>query len=199
MTGSDRDDARPEQRKGQDGNVFWDLAAPEVGLMSCSWLYFESRTTPQRFCDRPGHPYCEEYQREMDAGFLTVNLISPRFNSNPAFLRARRIQRGRKTRTLHKNGEECGTRKFNPPPKHGPLASTWLAIIGTRCGGPSETTSASGECGRSFHPRLSANPKRGTVPGHQPRRSRTGGGRPQRLRDHGNRSEPRPKDCGILP
>ena len=119
MTGSDRDDARPEQRKGQDGNVFWDLAAPEVGLMSCSWLYFESRTTPQRFCDRPGHPYCEEYQREMDACFLTVNLISPRFNSNPAFLRARRIQRGRKTRTLHKNGEECGTRKFNPPPKHG--------------------------------------------------------------------------------
>jgi hypothetical protein len=23
----------------------------------------------------------------------------------------------RKTRTLHKNGEECGTRKFNPSPR----------------------------------------------------------------------------------
>jgi hypothetical protein len=53
------------------------------------------------------------------AGFLTVYLISPMFDSDPAFLRARRIQRGRKTRTLHMNGEECGTRKFNPPPKHG--------------------------------------------------------------------------------
>jgi hypothetical protein len=22
--------------------------------------------TPERFCDKPGHPYCEEHQREMD-------------------------------------------------------------------------------------------------------------------------------------
>jgi hypothetical protein len=35
--------------------------------MSCSWLYLASRTTPQQFCDKPGHPYCEEHQREMDA------------------------------------------------------------------------------------------------------------------------------------
>jgi hypothetical protein len=35
--------------------------------MSCSWLYLESRTLPERFCDKPGHPYCPEHQREMDA------------------------------------------------------------------------------------------------------------------------------------
>ncbi len=35
--------------------------------MPCSWLYFASRTTPERFCGQPGHPYCEEHQREMDA------------------------------------------------------------------------------------------------------------------------------------
>ena len=35
--------------------------------MSCSWLYLESRTTPERFCGKPGHPYCPEHQREMDA------------------------------------------------------------------------------------------------------------------------------------
>jgi hypothetical protein len=35
--------------------------------MACSWLYLASRTTTQRFCDKPGHPYCEEHQREMDA------------------------------------------------------------------------------------------------------------------------------------
>jgi hypothetical protein len=35
--------------------------------MSCNWLYLESRTTPERFCGKPGHPYCPEHQREMDA------------------------------------------------------------------------------------------------------------------------------------
>ena len=35
--------------------------------MACSWLYLASRTSPERFCDKPGHPYCEEHQREMDA------------------------------------------------------------------------------------------------------------------------------------
>ena len=27
----------------------------------------ESRTTPQRFGDKPGHPYCPEHQRQIDA------------------------------------------------------------------------------------------------------------------------------------
>lgn len=35
--------------------------------MMCSWLYLASRTTPERFCGKPGHPYCEEHQREMEA------------------------------------------------------------------------------------------------------------------------------------
>jgi hypothetical protein len=33
----------------------------------CSWLYLASRTTPERFCGNPGHPYCPEHQREIDA------------------------------------------------------------------------------------------------------------------------------------
>jgi hypothetical protein len=33
----------------------------------CCWLYLASRTTPQRFCEKPGHPYCPEHQREIDA------------------------------------------------------------------------------------------------------------------------------------
>jgi len=33
----------------------------------CCWLYLASRTTPERFCGKPGHPYCPEHQREMDA------------------------------------------------------------------------------------------------------------------------------------
>ena len=33
----------------------------------CSWLYLASRTTPERFCDKPGHPYCPDHQREMGA------------------------------------------------------------------------------------------------------------------------------------
>jgi hypothetical protein len=35
--------------------------------MACSWLFLESRTTPDRFCGNPGHPYCPEHQREMGA------------------------------------------------------------------------------------------------------------------------------------
>ncbi len=34
--------------------------------MSCSWLYLASRTTPEHFCSKPGHPYCEEHQQEID-------------------------------------------------------------------------------------------------------------------------------------
>jgi hypothetical protein len=35
--------------------------------MSCSWLYLASKNSPERFCIKPGHPYCPEHQREMDA------------------------------------------------------------------------------------------------------------------------------------
>jgi len=35
--------------------------------MPCSWLYLASRNSPERFCDKSGHPYCPEHQREMDA------------------------------------------------------------------------------------------------------------------------------------
>ncbi len=34
--------------------------------MTCSWLFLASRTTPERFCGKPGHPYCSEHQAEMD-------------------------------------------------------------------------------------------------------------------------------------
>ncbi len=35
--------------------------------MTCSWLFLASRTTPERFCGKPGHLYCPEHQREIDA------------------------------------------------------------------------------------------------------------------------------------
>jgi hypothetical protein len=35
--------------------------------MPCSWLYLASRTSPEHFCGKPGHPYCPEHQREIDA------------------------------------------------------------------------------------------------------------------------------------
>ncbi len=35
--------------------------------MPCCWLYLASQTTPQRFCEKPGHPYCAEHRREIDA------------------------------------------------------------------------------------------------------------------------------------
>jgi len=34
--------------------------------MTCSWLFLASRTTPERFCGKPGHPYREEHQAEMN-------------------------------------------------------------------------------------------------------------------------------------
>jgi hypothetical protein len=34
--------------------------------MPCQWLFLASRTTPERFCGKPGHPYCPEHQAEMD-------------------------------------------------------------------------------------------------------------------------------------
>jgi hypothetical protein len=42
------------------------------------------------------------------AGFLPLHLLFSLADSDPSFLRARRVA-GRKTRTLHKNREECGT------------------------------------------------------------------------------------------
>ena len=35
--------------------------------MSCSWRYLTSGTAPERSCCKPGHPYCPEHQREIDA------------------------------------------------------------------------------------------------------------------------------------
>ena len=35
--------------------------------MPCCWLYLASRNSPERFCDKPGHPYCPEHQTEIDA------------------------------------------------------------------------------------------------------------------------------------
>ena len=35
--------------------------------MPCSWLYLASRTSPERFCGKPGHPYCPEHQSEINA------------------------------------------------------------------------------------------------------------------------------------
>ena len=35
--------------------------------MSCLWRFLASRTTPERFRGKPGHPYCEEHRREIDA------------------------------------------------------------------------------------------------------------------------------------
>jgi hypothetical protein len=31
--------------------------------MACSWLYLASSTTPERFCSKPGHAYCEDHTR----------------------------------------------------------------------------------------------------------------------------------------
>jgi len=35
--------------------------------MACIWVLLGSRTTDERFCNKPGHPYCPDHQREMDA------------------------------------------------------------------------------------------------------------------------------------
>ena len=34
--------------------------------MTCRWFFLAARTTPERFCGKPGHPYCPEHQLEMD-------------------------------------------------------------------------------------------------------------------------------------
>jgi hypothetical protein len=47
--------------------------------------------------------------------FRSSILSFPMADSDPSYLRARRVPHGRKTRTLRKNREECGTRKSNPP------------------------------------------------------------------------------------
>jgi hypothetical protein len=44
-------------------------------------------------------------------GFFILDSLFPLADCGPSFHRARRVSRGRKTRTLHKSGEGCGTRK----------------------------------------------------------------------------------------
>jgi len=34
--------------------------------MTCSSLFLASRTTPERFCGKPGRPYCPEHRRLVD-------------------------------------------------------------------------------------------------------------------------------------
>jgi hypothetical protein len=34
--------------------------------MPCQWLHLASLTTEEHLCGKPGNPYCEEHQREMD-------------------------------------------------------------------------------------------------------------------------------------
>jgi hypothetical protein len=35
--------------------------------MACVWVLLASQTTAERLCGEPGHPYCPEHQREIDA------------------------------------------------------------------------------------------------------------------------------------
>jgi len=53
--------------KVKNGNVFRDLAAPEVGLDELLLAISRSAPRPSVFADKPAHPYCPEHQREMDA------------------------------------------------------------------------------------------------------------------------------------
>jgi hypothetical protein len=46
------------------------------------------------------------------AGFLNLDSLFPLADSDPFFLRALRVAHGEKTRTLHKNREECGTQSW---------------------------------------------------------------------------------------
>jgi len=52
---------KSQQRKSSAGNCCRRFA------MSCRWVYSPSRTTPQRFCGWPGHSYCAEHHRQLDA------------------------------------------------------------------------------------------------------------------------------------
>jgi hypothetical protein len=80
------------------------------------------------------------------AGFLFLHSLFPLTDPDPSFLRSLNVANGGKTRTLHKNCEECGTRKFNTPRKPGPPADAQFDIIVAHVGENSETTSAPGEC-----------------------------------------------------
>jgi len=48
------------------------------------------------------------------AGFLIIDSPFPLAGSDPYYFGERRVPHERKTRTLHKDREECGTRKSNP-------------------------------------------------------------------------------------
>ncbi len=61
------------------------------------------------------------------AGFLTLHSLFPPADSDPSFLRALCGGHGRKTRTLHENREECGTRSWADRPHRGiNLVATFL-------------------------------------------------------------------------
>jgi hypothetical protein len=53
----------------------------------------------------------------------------PLADSDPSFLRARRVPQGRKTRTLHKSREDCGTREFNLAPQPGSAAAVSFSFV----------------------------------------------------------------------
>jgi len=53
------------------------------------------------------------------ADFLILDSHYPLADCDPSFHRARRVPHGRKTRTLHKSGEGCGTLGSNTLKKPG--------------------------------------------------------------------------------
>jgi hypothetical protein len=53
--------ARSQRRTPLAGSCF------RNGVMSCRWVFSPFQTTIGRFCGKPGHPYCPEHRREMDA------------------------------------------------------------------------------------------------------------------------------------
>ena len=79
--------------------------------MSCSWLYLASRTTPERFCDKPGHPYCEEHQREMDA----MEQVDKDWDEILASLQAVCEEPKRRTKALRRVQPPPGRTDTTPP------------------------------------------------------------------------------------
>jgi hypothetical protein len=63
------------------------------------------------------------------AGFPILDSPFPLADSDLSFLRARGVPQGRKTRTLHKNREECGTRKINLAPQPGSTAAVSFSFV----------------------------------------------------------------------
>jgi len=70
---------------------------------------------------------CRTLVLHKGAGFLTLPSLFPPADSDPSFLRALCVAHERKTRTLHKNREECGTQSWADRPHRGiRLAATFL-------------------------------------------------------------------------